>query len=179
MSTQPWTGPPAANAALVSGRSNGPEMVSRPPGFPWPPVLFVATVLAALGSHVMLPLSWLNMDTAMARLTGLSLTMVGLGLGVWALITMLHARKATDAKADQVVLVTSGPFACLRNPMYVGYALILLGLVGTTQNIWIAIFLPVFIVLVTWLAILPEERHLEGHFAGTYRDYKKRTRRWI
>jgi protein-S-isoprenylcysteine O-methyltransferase Ste14 len=36
-----------------------------------------------------------------------------------------------------------------------------------------------FAVLVTWLAILPEERHLEERFGDAYRDYKARTRRWI
>jgi protein-S-isoprenylcysteine O-methyltransferase Ste14 len=41
------------------------------------------------------------------------------------------------------------------------------------------ILAPVFAVLMTWLAILPEERHLEAKFGDAYRAYKARTRRWI
>ena len=37
----------------------------------------------------------------------------------------------------------------------------------------------VFAALVTWLAILPEERHLEKRFGDAYRYYKSKSRRWI
>ena len=36
-----------------------------------------------------------------------------------------------------------------------------------------------FVFLVTWLAILPEERHLEARFGEDYLAYKNRTRRWF
>ena len=36
-----------------------------------------------------------------------------------------------------------------------------------------------FAVLVTWLAIRPEERHLEMRFGEAYLDYKAKTRRWL
>ena len=48
-----------------------------------------------------------------------------------------------------------------------------------THNIWFAILAIPYIPLVTWLAILPEERHLEARFGDAWRDYKARTRRWI
>ena len=48
-----------------------------------------------------------------------------------------------------------------------------------TKNIWFVVLAAVFAVLVTWLAILPEERHLEARFGDEFRNYKARTRRWI
>ena len=57
--------------------------------------------------------------------------------------------------------------------------MILLGLAEVTKNIWFAILAPLFAILVTWLAIIPEERHLEARFGDAYRSYKERSRRWI
>ena len=57
--------------------------------------------------------------------------------------------------------------------------LILIGLAELTKNIWIVLLIPVFAVLVTWLAIIPEEKHLEARFGDAYRVYKERTRRLI
>ena len=76
-------------------------------------------------------------------------------------------------------LVTSGPFRRFRNPIYLADCLILLGLAELTKNVWFVIGAVVFAVLVTWLAILPEERHLERRFGEAYLDYKAKSRRWL
>jgi protein-S-isoprenylcysteine O-methyltransferase Ste14 len=57
--------------------------------------------------------------------------------------------------------------------------LLLLGAAELTKNVWFVILAPLFAALVTWLAILPEERHLEAKFGDAYRAYKASTRRWI
>ncbi len=66
-----------------------------------------------------------------------------------------------------------------RNPIYIADVLMLLGVAELTKNVWFAIFAVAFVPLVTWLAILPEERHLEDRFGDTYRAYKASTRRWF
>jgi protein-S-isoprenylcysteine O-methyltransferase Ste14 len=55
----------------------------------------------------------------------------------------------------------------------------LLGVAELTHNVWFVILATLYIPLVTWLAVLPEERHLEAQFGEDYRAYKARTRRWI
>ena len=57
--------------------------------------------------------------------------------------------------------------------------MILLGAAELSKNIWFVIGAAVFGVLVTVLAILPEERHLEARFGDAYRNYKQRSRRWL
>ena len=54
-----------------------------------------------------------------------------------------------------------------------------MGLAEVTKNIWFVILGLGFAVAVTWLSILPEERHLEARFGDDYRAYKDKTRRWI
>jgi protein-S-isoprenylcysteine O-methyltransferase Ste14 len=82
-----------------------------------------------------------------------------------------------DAAAS--VLVTSGPFQRFRNPIYIADVMLLLGIAEITKNVWFAVLAALFVPLVTWLAILPEERHLEARFGKAYLDYKARSRRWL
>lgn len=76
-------------------------------------------------------------------------------------------------------LVTIGPYAFRRNPIYLGEVFVMFGLAEVTSNIWFVIAGLVFAVAVTWLAILPEERHLEARFGAAWIEYKEKTRRWI
>jgi protein-S-isoprenylcysteine O-methyltransferase Ste14 len=147
--------------------------------FPWPPVLFLTSVVAAWAMQRYVPLPWPGLDDVPAKVIGWCFFTLGFGIAAWALVTMLRGRAEIRPHAEATVLITEGPFKRFRNPMYVGYALILLGLADTTQNLWMGIAVPVFMALITWLAILPEERHLEGKFGDAYRSYKLKSRRWI
>lgn len=152
---------------------------ARPSEIPWPPLLFLATLVLAWVAQRYYPLSWPGLNDMPAKVIGWGFVVAGFGIAGWALRTMLKGRAEIKPHAEATVLITEGPFRRFRNPMYVGYALILLGLADTSQNVWIAILTPVFVALVTWLAILPEERHLEAKFGDAYRAYKATSRRWI
>lgn len=151
----------------------------RPSHFPWPPVLFLAAIIAGWLLQRTLPLEWPGINDFPAKLIGWSFVLTGFGLAAWALVTMLRGSAEFRPHAQATVLITGGPFRHLRNPMYLGYSLILLGLADTSQNVWIAIMTPAFALAVTWLAILPEERHLEAKFGEAYLDYKASSRRWF
>jgi protein-S-isoprenylcysteine O-methyltransferase Ste14 len=99
-----------------------------------------------------------------------------LAWGAWTL-----RRHETTILLDKPAanLVTDGPFRFRRNPIYIAHVLILFGVAELTQNVWFVILALVYAVLVTWLAVIPEERHLENRFGDAYRAYKARTRRWI
>lgn len=151
----------------------------RPSEFPWPPVLFLVSFLLGWGANRYWPLPWPGLNDVPAKVIVIAFTVAGFGIAIWALATMLRGRAQIRPHAEATVLVTEGPFRRFRNPMYLGYALILLGAADNTQNLWLAIMTPVFMALVTWLAILPEERHLEAKFGEAYRQYKATSRRWI
>jgi protein-S-isoprenylcysteine O-methyltransferase Ste14 len=152
---------------------------SRPSAVPWPPVLFLLAVLAALALGRVYQLPWPGLDDRPARIVGYAIGIAGVALMLWGLTTLRRAgtnvwpHKAADR------LVTEGPFRFRRNPIYMGEVLILLGLAQVTGNIWFAILAPVFAIAILVLAILPEERHLETRFGEEYLDYKARTRRWF
>lgn len=76
-------------------------------------------------------------------------------------------------------LVTSGPFARTRNPMYLGILVALVGLglvIGTAAAYFAA---AVFFLFANWISIPYEESKMEAQFGEDYRAYKTRVRRWI
>ena len=152
---------------------------SRPSGVPWPPILLAGAIVMAFALGRLVPLPWPGLDDLPARLIGYGVGAAGLLLAAWALITLRRAGTTVRPDAGATVLVTSGPFGRCRNPIYLADVMILLGLAQLTYNVWFAAAAPVFAALVTWLAILPEERHLEERFGEEWRVYRERSRRWI
>jgi len=75
-------------------------------------------------------------------------------------------------------LVTVGAYRHLRNPMYLGHLIFMLGLAVTFSS-WLALALLVFHAGWFHLRVLRDERHLESRFGESYRLYKARVKRWI
>lgn len=151
----------------------------RPGAFPWPPVLLVGVVAAAWILQRLVPLPWPGIGDTASRIAGVGLGLAGLALVGWAFVTLSRARTTVLPHSGATTLVTDGPFRYRRNPIYLGDMLILLGLAELLRNVWLVLLTPAFGILVTWLAILPEERHLEARFGDAYRRYNERTRRLV
>jgi protein-S-isoprenylcysteine O-methyltransferase Ste14 len=146
---------------------------------PWPPILFAAVVAGAVAAGYTWPLAWPGEPDLMARIAGRGLGLAGLALAAWAAWTLRRHKTTILPDKPASALVTDGPFRFRRNPIYIAHVLILFGVAELAQNIWFVILAFAYAVLVTWLAILPEERHLEERFGDAYRAYRARTRRWI
>ena len=151
----------------------------RPSRAPWPPLLLVATIATGWALGRVQPIAWPGLDDLPARFIGYGLGAAGLALASWGIATMIRARTTVRPDRGATVLLTTGPFRRWRNPIYLADVLIVFGVAEVTHNVWFAILAPVFALLLTWLAILPEERHLERKFGDGYRAYKARSRRWI
>lgn len=81
--------------------------------------------------------------------------------------------------ADPVKLHTKGIFRFTRNPMYLGITIGLAGIAILTGNIYNFAFSILYLVLMDVLFVRQEEEKLENEFGESYRQYKKRTRRWL
>ena len=76
-------------------------------------------------------------------------------------------------------LVTGGPFAHVRHPIYTALGLFLVGLAIATGNAArLLIGLPVY-AIGTWLRIAEEERLLRAMFGARYDDYAARVKRFV
>lgn len=111
-----------------------------------------------------------------ALMSGLLLVALGQALRFWAAGSVIRYR---GEKVGAEKLVTWGPYALARNPLYMGN-----GLIGAGWGImagWKAFFLFVgaFILLYNLLIIPWEEGFLEGKFGAAYKDYQERTGRFF
>lgn len=89
----------------------------------------------------------------------------------------LRAARTTDLTSPER-LVTSGPYALSRNPMYVGWSLIHLGIGLAAGSGWVVGTVPLAGVLIH-RDVLGEECRLEEKFEDAYRYYRDTVRRYL
>jgi len=75
-------------------------------------------------------------------------------------------------------LVTSGPFALCRNPMYLGHLIFLAGLALSLRS-WLAAAIALGTAVWLQLRVLRDEQRLAGRFGEPYMQYLSRVKRWI
>ena len=113
----------------------------------------------------------------------LSVLVLILGLACAIPSFKLFARYKTTISplkpSDATALVTESMYRYSRNPMYLG--LLLLTIASTIWfGTWFGIIINIlFIFLINFLQIIPEEEALLEIFGEEYEDYKKNVRRWI
>jgi len=154
---------------------------ARPNTIPWPPLVYAGGAVLALLLHQAMPLpGWLVLaHWPVAQLLGVGLIAAGIALDLWAMFTMWRRRANILPHQAATALVTSGPFAWSRNPIYLGNTTLLVGAGLAFAMPW---FLPAAMaaaVAVTHLAIVREEAHLNARFGAAWRDYAARTGRWL
>ncbi len=81
-----------------------------------------------------------------------------------------------DAPREFVAL---GPYKYVRNPMYIGAWIVLIGFGLYQQSVSILLFCLVWPVLVHLFVVYFEEPNLENQFGATYQNYCKAVPRWI
>lgn len=120
------------------------------------------------------------------RFTGLASQLAGgillvAGLAILVIAGGLFQRADTDMIPFREVraLVTGGVYAFSRNPMYLGMALVLLGTAVTVGASTALVIPPLFMVIIEWRYIRPEEVLLRELFPQEYPAYCARVRRWL
>ena len=105
------------------------------------------------------------------------------GLLILVLAVRLFKKQSTTVNPIKIEnassLVTSGVFEYSRNPMYLGMAVILLGLALMFNVIGGTLFTLLFTIYITKFQIKPEEEVMERLFGEDFLKYKKNVRMWI
>lgn len=119
------------------------------------------------------------LDTSAANATGLALAVLGLGFTLYAQVAMGRSWRIGVDPDERTELVTGGPFALVRNPIF--SAMIPTGL-GIALMVPSAVAITAFVALVAALELqvrAVEEPHLLRVHGETYRRYAERTGRFV
>ena len=116
---------------------------------------------------------------AIGDVLGLVIALASAGLAFWAFRTMVRAGEQPDPAAPTRTIVSQGPFARTRNPIYLSFALFVLGVACLANNLWMVLALGALMVYVDVGIVRREERYLEQQFGDEYLEYKRSVRRWL
>jgi protein-S-isoprenylcysteine O-methyltransferase Ste14 len=109
---------------------------------------------------------------------GVATCAVGLLLLVWSLVSFRESFRIGIDTDRPDALITSGIFAFSRNPIYVAFALVLIGEFLVFPN-WILLAYVAGFVLLVHRQVLREEHYLQAHYGAEYLDYCRRVRRYV
>ena len=112
------------------------------------------------------------------RAAGAAALAAGCALNVWALVERRRRTTGEFQLEQPESLVTSGPYALSRHPMYVGWWLIHLGVGVMRGSAWVAATLPAA-ALVEHFGVLAEERALDREFGDEFAEYRERVPRYL
>jgi protein-S-isoprenylcysteine O-methyltransferase Ste14 len=136
--------------------------------------------------------TWLPLPAALAILTlrigeaAPSPFLAGIGVGVTVLGELLrlwgvhHIGTISRTRSERLgPLVAGGPFALIRNPLYVGNIALWVGFALTARLVWLAPVIFVLFALEYHAIVRWEETLLESRLGQAYRDYAARVPRWV
>lgn len=115
---------------------------------------------------------------AALAVAGAVLVFAGAGLALWARLRLGRWFTGTLGVKVGHELVSDGPYAVTRHPMYTGLLTMVLG----AALVWdsaATLALAVLLVVPFHLQARIEEPLLEAHFGGTYREYRRRVPRLL
>jgi protein-S-isoprenylcysteine O-methyltransferase Ste14 len=140
-----------------------------------PPRIALGFVVLAIAVNAFVPLTphpGLPLAATITALLGFTLM-----LRAWWLFRQVNTAICPTESAT--TLVTHDVFSITRNPMYLGIILMLTGLAMAVGSIAFYIAAIAYGVVMERVFCPYEERKSELEFGDQYRDYAKRTRRWI
>jgi protein-S-isoprenylcysteine O-methyltransferase Ste14 len=142
-----------------------------------PPAYLLLALVAMAVLHLALP--WRRVVAFPWRLAGVLPLLLGLGLNVAADARLKRYRTTVKPFEKPAVLVTTGVYRMTRNPMYLGFILVLLGLALLMGSLSAFFDIPPFAVLMEVVFIRKEERMMETAWGREWLVYQAQVRRWV
>lgn len=109
------------------------------------------------------------------------LVLIALGIIFFGLLAFWQARTTVDPRSPEAAseLVISGIYKFTRNPMYLGFAVLLLAWAILLASAWSVLMIGVYILYLNRFQIYAEERALTEIFGVKYQQYQAKVRRWL
>jgi protein-S-isoprenylcysteine O-methyltransferase Ste14 len=136
-------------------------------------IVLAPIVDRALGINMSIP-------PAVRLPVGIILLVLGVPVVLWTIIRFLRTKGTPIPFNPPPTLVANGLYSVVRNPMHLGWTIVLVGLALVMQSFTLfVIFIPLFIAVHIIYLKFVEEKELEKKFGQAYLDYKKRVPMFI
>lgn len=139
--------------------------------------LGIATSCIVIAEIISIALDW-SISPVWVRIAGLMISALGVALFITAMLTMRDSWRAGVSK-DKTDLVTTGIFRISRNPAFLGFDLMYLGILMVFLN-WVLLLFSIFAILMLHLQIVNnEEDAMLLAFGDEYLNYKEQVNRYF
>lgn len=159
-----------------SGPPKGAQGVAHL-GLVRPPFVFLSSIITGAVIQLAKPLAFLPGPLAVPL--GASLVAVAIALFSVSVAKFRSVGTPVPARKPTTVIVRTGPYRLSRNPIYLAFSLLQLGIAIWANSLWLLATLVVAVGLIHYVVIPREEQYLERKFGVEYLDYKRSVRRWV
>jgi protein-S-isoprenylcysteine O-methyltransferase Ste14 len=146
------------------------------PGLLRPPIIFLCAILLGIALHWAWPLHFVSPNV---RLLGPLVVTCAVVLFLLSYREFCRAGTSVQGSKRSTVIVRTGPYRFSRNPIYLAFVLLVLGLSVWLNNLWLLVTLVPPVAIIVLVVIPREEQFLERNFNGQYSSYKAQVRRWL
>ncbi len=146
-------------------------------GIARPPLVYLGSIALGLVLHFARPLSLRS--RGVSPLFGVLLILVAIGLFVSAARTFRVAGTPVPGNRPTTTIVRTGPYRFSRNPIYLAFSLLQLGIALWVNSLWLVVTLLAAVAVMSLVVIPKEEWYLERRFPAEYPPYKASVRRWL
>jgi protein-S-isoprenylcysteine O-methyltransferase Ste14 len=147
------------------------------PGLVRPPVVYLISLLSGTVIHFAMPMRLLHPTLAVPL--GVPLVAVAIALFSSSVAKFRAAGTPVPAREPTTAIVRTGPYRFSRNPIYLAFSVLQLGIAIWVNSVWLLATLVGAVALIHYVVIPREEQYLERNFGSQYLDYKASVRRWL
>ena len=144
---------------------------------PLPPTYFLSSIFLIVLIHFTWPGKMII--TFPWTLLGIIPVIIGAILNLMADRAFKIKETTVKPYEESTILITTGVFKISRNPMYLGMAMVLIGISIFLGSITPYIIVVFFIILIHIIFIRVEEEMLAKTFGDVWIEYKNKTRPWL
>lgn len=142
-----------------------------------PPFVYLSTIALGVSLHLVWPVQLV--PRALSLPLGATVALAAVALFDWAVRTFRSADTPVPGNRPTTTIVRTGPYRYTRNPIYLAFSLLQLGVAFWVNSLWLLVTLIPAIALMSLVVIPREEHYLESRFTSDYRPYRASVRRWL
>ena len=142
-----------------------------------PPFVYLGSIALGLVLHLLWPARLVPLSVSTPA--GAIVTVLAIALFVSAVRTLRAAGTPVPGNRPTTAIVRTGPYRFSRNPIYLAFSLLQLGISIWVNSAWLLATLAGAVALIHYVVIRREEQYLERRFGAQYLDYKASVRRWL